>query len=189
MQSCSSTTHGGPTTIADIKSYKPQSSSIGSGQVLQEPYPYEKAKLVVTEMADALALDLVVKGLVTNQIVITVGYDCDNENYDGEYSVDRYGRKIPKHAHGTYNLDGYSSSGKYLRYATTEFFDRIVDKKLFIRRLYIAATKVVDRENAPQSGAEQLDFFKAKHNKQIKETKKRKYTIFFNFSCFLAKGS
>lgn len=94
MQSCSSTTHGGPTTIADIKSYKPQSSSIGSGQVLQEPYPYEKAKLVVTEMADALALDLVVKGLVTNQIVITVGYDCDNENYDGEYSVDRYGRKI-----------------------------------------------------------------------------------------------
>lgn len=128
MQSCSSTTHGGPTTIADIKSYKPQSSSIGSGQVLQEPYPYEKAKLVVTEMADALALDLVVKGLVTNQIVITVGYDCDNENYDGEYSVDRYGRKIPKHAHGTYNLDGYSSSGKYLRYATTEFFDRIVEK-------------------------------------------------------------
>ena len=160
MQSCSSTTHGEPTTIADIKSYKPQSSSVGSGQVLQEPYPYEKAKLVVTEMADALALDLVVKGLVTNQIVITVGYDCDNENYDGEYSVDRYGRKIPKHAHGTYNLDGYSSSGKYLRYATTEFFDRIVDKKLFIRRLYIAATKVVDRENAPQSGAEQLDFFK-----------------------------
>lgn len=108
MQSCSSTTHGGPTTIADIKSYKPQSSSIGSGQVLQEPYPYEKAKLVVTEMADALALDLVVKGLVTNQIVITVGYDCDNENYDGEYSVDRYGRKIPKHARALYSSTMYS---------------------------------------------------------------------------------
>ena len=76
-----------PCTIADIKAYKPQASSLGSGQVLQEAYPYKKAKLVVTEMADALALDLVAKGLVTNQIVMTVGYDCDNENYDGEFTL------------------------------------------------------------------------------------------------------
>ena len=148
-----------PCTIADIKAYKPQANSLGSGQVLQEPYPYKKAKLVVTEMADALALDLVAKGLVTNQIVMTVGYDCDNENYDGEFTYDHYGRKIPKHAHGTYNLDEYSSSGKYLCYAATELFDRIVDKKLNIRRLYITATKVICEEDAPQGGTEQLDLF------------------------------
>lgn len=149
-----------PCTIADIKAYKPQASSLGSGQVLQEAYPYKKAKLVVTEMADALALDLVAKGLVTNQIVMTVGYDCDNENYDGEFTYDYYGRKIPKHAHGTFNLDGYSSSGKYLRYAATELFDRIVNKKLAIRRLYITATRVVREEDAPQHEAEQLNMFK-----------------------------
>ena len=148
-----------PCTIADIKAYKPQANSLGSGQVLQEPYPYKKAKLVVTEMADALALDLVAKGLVTNQIVMTVGYDCDNENYDGEFTYDHYGRKIPKHAHGTYNLDEYSSSGKYLCYAATELFDRIVDKKLNIRRLYITATKVICEEDAPHGGTEQLDLF------------------------------
>ena len=148
-----------PCTIKDIKAYKPQANSLGSGQVLQEPYPYKKAELVVTEMADALALDLVAKGLVTNQIVMTVGYDCDNENYDGEFTYDHYGRKIPKHAHGTYNLDEYSSSGKYLCYAATELFDRIVDKKLNIRRLYITATKVVRESDAPQGGTEQLDLF------------------------------
>ena len=148
-----------PCTIADIKAYKPQANSLGSGQVLQEPYTYKKAKLVVTEMADALALDLVAKGLVTNQIVMTVGYDCDNENYDGEFTYDHYGRKIPKHAHGTYNLDEYSSSGKYLRYAAAELFDRIVNKNLNIRRLYITATKVVRDSDAPQGGTEQLDLF------------------------------
>ena len=148
-----------PCTIADIKAYKPQANSLGSGQVLQEPYTYKKAKLVVTEMADALALDLVAKGLVTNQIVMTVGYDCDNENYDGEFTYDHYGRKIPRHAHGTYNLDEYSSSGKYLRYAAAELFDRIVNKNLNIRRLYITATKVVRESDAPQGGTEQLDLF------------------------------
>ena len=148
-----------PCTIADIKAYKPQANSLGSGQVLQESYPYKKAKLVVTEMADALALDLVAKGLVTNQIVMTVGYDCDNEHYNGEFSYDHYGRKIPKHAHGTYNLDEYSSSGKYLRYAATELFDRIVNKKLNIRRLYITATKVVRERDAPQGVTEQLNLF------------------------------
>ena len=148
-----------PCTIADIKAYKPEAKSIGSGQVLQEPYPFEKARLVADEMADALVLDLVSKNLVTDQIVMTVGYDIANKDYKGEITIDRYGRKIPKHAHGTYNLDEYSSAGKYLRYAATELFDRIVDKKLNIRRLYITATKVVREEDAPQGGTEQLDLF------------------------------
>lgn len=82
---------------------------------MQEPYTYRKAKLVVTEMADSLALDLVAKGLVTDQIVMTVGYDVENEGYKGEYSTDRYGRKIPKHAHGTYNLEIKTSSGRLIR--------------------------------------------------------------------------
>ena len=108
-----------PCTIADIKAYKPESNSIGSGQVLQYPYDFEKAKLVIREMTDALVLDLVEKGLVTNQLTLTVGYDIENltdqnrrKKYHGEVKTDRYGRKIPKHAHGTANLEGYSSSTK-----------------------------------------------------------------------------
>ena len=103
-----------PCTIADIKAYKPESNSIGSGQVLQYPYDFEKAKLVVKEMTDALVLDLVEKGLVTNQLTLTVGYDIENltdqnrrKKYHGEVKTDRYGRKIPKHAHGTANLEGF----------------------------------------------------------------------------------
>ena len=91
-----------PCTLADIKAYKPQSSSVGSGQVLHCPYPFEKAKLVTREMADLLVLDLVDKGLVTDQIVLTVGYDIDNlkdsarrKAYHGEVRTDRYGRKVP----------------------------------------------------------------------------------------------
>lgn len=148
-----------PCTIAAVKSYKPQSNSISSGQVLQEPYPYEKAKLVLSEMADALALDLVAKGLVTNQIVITVGYDCDNKNYTGEYSIDHYGRKIPKHAHGTYNFKMRTSSCKYIGLAANELFDRIVNKKLNIRRLNITAAKVVYEREVSEPELEQLDLF------------------------------
>ena len=110
-----------PCTIADIKAYKPQSSSVGSGQVLQCPYPFEKARLVAREMADLLVLDLVDKRLVTDQIVLTVGYDIDNlkdpdlqKRYHGEIKTDRYGRKIPKHAHGTINLKQYTSSTRQI---------------------------------------------------------------------------
>ena len=106
-----------PCTIADIKAYKPESSSIGSGQMLHCPYTAEKAKLVAREMADLLVLDLVDKGLVTNQIVLTVGYDIENltdpkrsKSYKGEVTTDHYGRQIPKHAHGTGNLGKYTSS-------------------------------------------------------------------------------
>lgn len=101
-----------PCTMADIKAYKPSNNSIGSGQVLHCPYDFNKAKLIVREMADLLALDLVDKGLVTDQIVLTVGYDIENLNtadkikaYKGEVTTDYYGRKVPKHAHGTINLE------------------------------------------------------------------------------------
>lgn len=147
-----------PCTIAEIKAYKPQAKSICSGQVLQEPYPYEKARLIVKEMADLLALDLVRKNLTTDQIVMTVGYDIENPNYSGETSVDRYGRKIPRHAHGTLNLKERTSSEKILRNAATELFDRVVNRALLVRRLYITAEKVTgetDKRQVP----EQLNLF------------------------------
>ena len=148
-----------PCTIADIKAYKPEAKSIGSGQVLQEPYPFEKARLVADEMADALALDLVSKNLVTDQIVMTVGYDIANKDYKGEITIDRYGRKIPKHAHGTQNLKMQTSSEKLIRTATLELFDRIVDKDLLVRRLYITAGKVVDEREKKEPVPEQMDLF------------------------------
>lgn len=148
-----------PCTIADIKAYKPESNSVGSGQVLQEPYPYEKAKLVANEMAESLALDLVAKGLVTDQVVATIGYDRCNDAYQGEYSVDRYGRKIPKHAHGTANLGRQSASEKIIKKAVVELFERIVDKDLLVRRLYITATHVIPESEKQGQTAQQLDLF------------------------------
>ena len=156
-----------PCTIADIKAYKPQSSSVGSGQVLQCPYPFEKARLAAREMADLLALDLVDKGLVTDQIVLTVGYDIGNlkdpdlrKKYSGEVKTDRYGRKIPKHAHGTVNLKQYTSSTRQIIQAVTELFDRIVDENLLVRRLSIAATHVIPEGEAQREMQfEQMDLF------------------------------
>ena len=156
-----------PCTIADIKAYKPESNSIGSGQVLQYPYDFEKAKLVVKEMTDALVLDLVEKGLVTNQLTLTVGYDIENltdqnrrKKYHGEVKTDRYGRKIPKHAHGTANLKGYSSSTKQIMTAMLALFDRIEDKNLFIRRLNVTANRVIDEKSMPKPPQyQQMDFF------------------------------
>ena len=166
-----------PCTIADVKAYKPENKSIVSGQVLQSPYEFDKARLVVREMADALALDLVDKGLVTNQLVLTVGYDIENLSglrpaYQGEVTVDRYGRKIPKHAHGTANLPGYTSSGEDLLRAVTELYDRIVDRNLLIRRLTISANRLLDEISAREKEApEQLDLFTdyAAQQKQAEE--------------------
>ena len=157
-----------PTTIADIKAYKPESSSLGSGQVLTAAYPYEKARLVVREMADSLALDLVDKGLLTDQLVLTVGYDIENltdparkAKYHGAVVKDHYGRQIPKHAHGTINLDGYTASTKKIMSGAAELFDRIVDKTLLIRRLNVVANHVLPKASAPKKneGFEQLDLF------------------------------
>ncbi|MGN0163103.1 MAG: DNA methylase [Candidatus Ornithomonoglobus sp.] len=149
-----------PCTIADIKAYKPQSNSIGSGQVLQCPYDYEKARLIVQEMADSLALDLVDKGLITDQIVLTVDYDREGltSSYKGDITTDRYGRKIPKHAHGTANLGRKTSSAKLITEAVLELYDRVINKKLMVRRIYVTANRVVGEAAVQQKPVfEQLD--------------------------------
>lgn len=157
-----------PTTIDAIKAYKPSTNSLGSGQVLHCPYEAEKAKLVLREMADMLALDLVDKGLVTDQIVVTVGYDIENltdperrKKYHGAIVKDHYGRQIPKHAHGTTNLGCHTSSTKKIMGAAAELFDQIVDSSLLIRRLNITANHVMDEASAPKKsdGFEQLNLF------------------------------
>lgn len=158
-----------PCTMADIKSYKPQSNSLGSGQVLQQPYTFDKALIVITEMADSLALDLVAKGLVTNQIVITVGYDIDNEGYSGEYSTDSYGRKMPVHAHGTYNLKKYTSSGRAIRYAAIELFSRITDKNLNIRRLNITVARVIEEGELTADQPKQISLFSEAEEERARE--------------------
>lgn len=147
-----------PCTVPDIKSYKPQSNSISQGQVLSTAYDVQRGKIVTLEMADMLALDLVFKGLVTDQIVLTIGYDHECGDYTGEFTVDRYGRKIPKHAHGTEHLPRQTSSAKLIYKATSELFDRIINPKLKIRRINIVACNVIPESKA-HSGAEQLDLF------------------------------
>ncbi len=155
-----------PCTIEEIKKYKPENNSICSGQVLQEPYTYEMAKLAVREMADLLGLDLVDKGLVTNQIVLTVSYDIENlkdpdrRKYSGEIKQDSYGRSVPKHAHGTMNLEDYTSSSNELIRAVTELYDRIMNKKLLVRKLYVTANHIISEHDIPKKNEyEQLDFF------------------------------
>ena len=158
-----------PCTISEIKEYKPESKSIGAGQVLNCAYTSDKARVVTMEMADQLALDLVDRGLVTDQIVLTVGYDVDNLNnpdicskYRGEITIDRYGRGIPKHAHGTENLDRKTSSSHLIIHAVTELYDRIVDKKLLIRRINISANNVIsecDVKEHHNNTFEQMDLF------------------------------
>ena len=146
-----------PCTMQDVKEYKPEKSSLGAGQVLQCAYEVDKARLVMREMTDTLVLDLVEKHLVTDQIVITVGYDVENltdparrKRYRGKIVTDHYGRQIPQHAHGTANLDGYTSSTRKIMAAVMELYDRIVDKDLLVRRMNISANRVVDEADAPE---------------------------------------
>lgn len=156
-----------PCTLEHIKAYKPGTNSISSGQVLHSPYDFDKAKLVVREMTEQLVLDLVDKGLVTDQMVLTIGYDVENltdperaKNYKGEVTIDHYGRRIPKHAHGTATLDRQTSSTRLITDAVMELYDRIVDKKLLIRRITVAANHVVDENSVKSKEAyEQLDLF------------------------------
>ncbi|MBS6837490.1 MAG: DNA methylase, partial [[Eubacterium] rectale] len=128
----------------------------------------QKAKLVVREMTDLLVLDLVDKGLVTDQMVLTVGYDIENltdparrAKYHGAVEKDPYGREIPKQAHGSINLDGHTSSTRKIMCAVSELFDRIVDKNLLVRRMYVVANHVLPEADAPKKndGAVQLDLF------------------------------
>ena len=152
-----------PCAIADIKAYRPDSSSIGSGQVLSCPYSFGKARLVVREMADALALELVDKRLTTDQLVLDVGYDngnvADGGAYTGEVKADRYGRRTPKPAHGTQRLERRTSSARRIAEAALELYDRIVDPRLSVRRLNLAALNMADEREAAQDAPEQLDMF------------------------------
>lgn len=154
-----------PCTISDVKKYRPQNTSRSSGQVLHEPYKYDQAKIVIGEMADSLALDLYSKGLVSNQIDITIGYDRssleDKEiNYNGEIKMDHYGRKIPKKSHGVRNLNMYTSSSKVFIDSAKELFDRIVNKELYIRKLNIVANNTCYKDELEKTThGRQMDIF------------------------------
>ena len=154
-----------PTTIEMIKAYKPEVNSVSSGQVLQEPYEFEKGKLIVREMTDLLVLDLVEKKLVTDQIVLTVGYDIENMtrpdiHYNGEVTVDGYGRRVPKHAHGTANLGRQTSSTKLIIDKVMELYDEIVNPQLLVRRITVVANHLVEESTVLEKAEfEQLDLF------------------------------
>ena len=141
-----------PCTIKDIKSYKPVRNSLTSGQVLHCAYDYKKTKLIIKEMADSLSLDLVSKNLVTDQLILTIGYDIENltnpnlkNKYSGEVTIDHYGRTIPKHAHGTINLDHKTSSSKLITESTLKLYDRIINKELLVKRINLVASNVIDK--------------------------------------------
>lgn len=178
-----------PTTLDLVKAYKPETNSISSGQVLQCPYDAAKGKLIVREMTDLLVLDLVEKKLVTDQMVLTIGYDIDNlsdagirDSYKGEVITDHYGRQVPKHAHGTANLSRRTSSTQIIMDAVMELYDRIINPKLLIRRVTVAANRLVDETQVQETGQfEQLDLFtdyaaleKERKDEEEKLSKERK---------------
>jgi len=166
-----------PCTILQAKKYKPATNSISQGQVLHSPYNYNNAKLIVKEMADNLSLELVQKKLLTSQIVLTIGYDIDNltnpkilSKYDGEITTDMYGRKIPKHSHGTINIDHKTSSTKIIMEEVIKLFDRIVNPILLVRRINLTACNLIDERNyVEDKKSEQLNLFT---NYQLEEEKK-----------------
>ena len=146
-----------PCGMKEIKAYKPSSNSISEGQVLSCPYPYDKARIIIMEMADSLVLQLTDKGLVTDSLTLDVGYDrenCDSGKYRGPVHIDHYGRTVPKGAHGSTKLDNPTNLGSILISATTELFEKIADKTLTVRRITIAANRVVKDE-----GFFQVDLF------------------------------
>lgn len=153
-------------TIESIKAYRPATNSICSGQVLHCPYNYENTKLIVKEMTELLALDLVEKALVTNQIVLEIGYDVDNlknqaisSKYNGEITTDKYGRKVPKHAHGTINIDHQTSSSKVLTEHIIKLYEQIINKQLLVRRINITVNNVVNENMVKNSNYEQINLF------------------------------
>lgn len=156
-----------PCTMEDVKAYKPETNSMSSGQVLHCPYEFDKARLVVKEMTDLMVLDLVDKGLATSQIVLTIGYDIENmtdknrsQSYKGTVTTNYYGKKVPKPAHGTTNLPKQTSSTTLITNVVMELYDKIVNKKLLIRRINIVANKLVDERSVKSANKyEQLDLF------------------------------
>ena len=166
-----------PTEISDIKSYRPESSSLSSGQVLQEPYEFSKAKLVLKEMADLLSLELVSKRIVTDQIVLTVGYDIESlkKSYSGAVETDRYGRKIPKTAHSSENIGRYTSSTKLICETAMKLFDGIVDKELLVRRMYIVANHIITENDAEKEREYiQLNLFSDTGKQEAEENELKK---------------
>jgi len=172
-------------TIAQIRAYKPQSSSLGCGQVLPCPYTADKARIVVQEMIDGISLELVEKRLVTDQLVLTVGYDIENltrpeirKVYKGPVTTDRYGRRVPKHAHGTWNLPRATSSSSELLEAMAALYDKIVNPALLIRRMSLSACHVVNekmaKEREQKETFEQLDLFTDYAKKEAKEKEEQK---------------
>lgn len=170
-----------PVTMEHVKAYRPETSSIGSGQVLHCPYPHEQAGLIVREMTELLALDLVEKRLVTDQLVLTVGYDIENlkqpeirKKYRGEVKTDRYGRQVPKHAHGTVHLPQKTSSTEAITKAMLDLYERITDPNLLVRRVTITADRVEDEQTAKKAPVyEQLNLF-TDYCQQEKERKAEK---------------
>ena len=173
-----------PCTIESIKSYKPITNSISSGQVLHCPYNYEDTKIIVKEMTELLTLDLVKKDLVTSKLVLTIGYDVDNltnpeikDYYKGEITLDRYGRKVPKHAHGTINIDHKTSSTKVITSAIMELYERIINKKLLVRRINVTAENIVNEADYKNAKSfDQIDIFGdySKKDKQIQSEETEK---------------
>lgn len=171
-----------PCTIKEVKEYKPSTSSISSGQVLHCPYDFEKAKLIVREMADALSLDLAAKDLATKQLVLTIGYDAENltrqPSYSGEIKLDRYGRKVPKNAHGTQNLEEYTFSSDIITGEMLKLYERITDKSLSIRRITVVAAGIIkESEIKSQIKYEQMDMFTdyaAKEREEIAVQKEKR---------------
>ncbi len=163
-----------PCTLDLVKSYKPASNSICSGQVLHCPYNYEDTLLIVKEMAELLSLDLVDKNLITNQLVLTIGYDIENLSnpsisslYTGEITIDNYGRKVPKHAHGTINLSHLTSSTKIIMEAASQLYQKIINKNLLIRRINITANNLVHPSDLKSNKTyEQIDLFTDYHQKE-----------------------
>ena len=169
-----------PTTIPIIKSYHPSAKSISSGQVLKEPYDFNKGRLIVHEMMELLALDLVKKSVVTKRIVLTIGYDRESlkgergKKYNGEVVSDHYGRPIPKHAHGTENIDHYTSSSQILCSAVLKLYDRIVDDELLIRRVNVVADSVIYERDIPKEEPLQLDLFSDPYEQEKRFEESRK---------------
>ena len=179
-----------PCTIEMVKAYKPESNSFSSGQVLQEPYDVKKARVVIQEMAEAMALDLVAKRLVTDQLLLTVSYDAEcltrpeiREKYHGEITSNYYGKAVPKHAHGTFNFDKPTSSSKLIMDGTAELYDRIVNPDLLVRRLSLVTNRVIPESVAAEQNRvpQQLDLFtdyealeKQKQEEKAKRDKERR---------------
>ncbi len=156
-----------PCGMEDIKSYRPSTNSISSGQVLHCPYDFLKTRIIVQEMTDLLVLELVEKGVMTDSLTLTIGYDrgnVDEGNYEGEVTYDRYGRAVPKSAHGTANLGTKSNSTKKIMMAVMELYDKIVSKELMTRRVTLCANNLVEE------GFEQFDLF----TDPVEQAKERK---------------